>query len=103
MHIVPIFIVLCASMANMGPAATPYAIMLIAVLCFFIVTYFLSYHAEKTEGLVTCVYVDEAIHDGDLTKAPSIMETTYEDDVNNVHRKMGLGTLLCNEGEFAVK
>lgn len=103
MHLVPIFIVLCVAMANMGTAATPYAIMLIAVLCFFIVTYFLSYHAEKTEGLVTCIYVDEALNDGDLAKAPAILKTTYQDDVDNKHRNMGLGTLLCNEGEFAVK
>ena len=47
-HIVPIFIVLCISIGKMGLATTPYAIMLIAVLTFFIVTYFLSYHAEKT-------------------------------------------------------
>lgn len=45
MHIVPIFIVLCISIGNMGTAATPYAIIIIAVLCFFIITYFLSYHA----------------------------------------------------------
>lgn len=103
MHIVPIFIVLCVSMGNMGLAATPYAIMLIAVLCFFIVTYFLSYHAEKTEGLVTSIYVDEAIHDGMLTKAPAIMDITYNEDVERRHRNIGLCTLLCSEDEFAVK
>jgi len=48
MHIVPIFIVLCVSMGEMGHAATPYAILIISVLCFFIITYFLGYHAEKT-------------------------------------------------------
>ena len=47
-HIVPLFIILVIAVAKMGPAATPYAIMLVAILSYFMVTYFVSYHAEKT-------------------------------------------------------
>jgi hypothetical protein len=44
MHIVPMFIVLMIALGQMGAAVTPYAIMVIAVLSFFIITYFVSYH-----------------------------------------------------------
>ena len=47
-HIVPIFIVLMIAMINMGSAETPYAIMVVSVISFFIITYFVSYHPEKT-------------------------------------------------------
>lgn len=45
MHIVPMFIVLIAAMGRMGAAGTPYAIITVAFLSFFIITYFVSYHA----------------------------------------------------------
>ena len=47
-HIVPLFIVLVISMIKMGPATTPYAFMIVAMLTYFMITYFVSYHAEKT-------------------------------------------------------
>jgi hypothetical protein len=61
---VPLFIVLVISMANMGPATTPYAFLIIAMLSYFLLTYFVSYHAEKTEGLLISVYIDEGLNDG---------------------------------------
>jgi len=58
MHIVPMFIVLCVGMGQMGASATPYAILIVAILSYFIITYFLSYHGEKAEGLLISLYVD---------------------------------------------
>jgi hypothetical protein len=57
----------------MGTSATPYAIIIIAFLCFFIVTFFLSYHPEKIEGLLVSTFVEEAINDGELKQAPKIV------------------------------
>jgi hypothetical protein len=44
MHFVPMFIVLCVGMQQMGASATPYSILIVAILSYFIITYFLSYH-----------------------------------------------------------
>lgn len=81
-HIVPLFVILVISMIKMGTATTPYAFIIIAMLSYFMLTYFVSYHAEKTEGLLTSVYVDEALNDGELQQAPRIMEIIYVEDIN---------------------
>jgi hypothetical protein len=39
------FITLIIAMGRMGAAGTPYAIITVAFLSFFIITYFVSYHA----------------------------------------------------------
>lgn len=31
------------------------------------------------------------------------MKIMYEEDIYNKHKGIGVGTLLCNEGEFAIK
>jgi len=64
MHLVPMFIILCVGMSQMGVSATPYSILIVAVLSYFIITYFLSYHGEKAEGLLIALYADEALNDG---------------------------------------
>lgn len=46
-HIMLIFIVLLVALTKMGSGATPYAILFICVITFFLITYFVSYHAEK--------------------------------------------------------
>ena len=66
MHFVPMFIILCVGMNQMGPLATPYSILIVAILSYFIITYFLSYHGEKAEGLLISLYTDEALNDGKL-------------------------------------
>ena len=103
MHIVPMFIVLGIAFMNMGAAASPYAIMIIAVLSFFIITYFVSYHSEKTEGLLVSIYTDEALNDGQLTSPPRVMEITYNEDVNYVQRNIKFTDLLCNDRRFAIE
>lgn len=103
MHIVPMFITLIIAMGQMGASGTPYAIMAVAFLSFFIITYFVSYHAEKTEGLLISTYVDEALNDGDLKKAPRVIEITYREDTMMNQANIKISDLLCNDSSFAIK
>jgi hypothetical protein len=50
----------------MGPSASPYSILIVSILSYFIITYFLSYHGEKAEGLLISLYTEEALNDGHL-------------------------------------
>ena len=84
----------------MGPAVTPYAIMIVAVISYFLLTYFVSYHAEKTEGLLISVYVDEALNDAQLTTPPRIMEIIYIQDVNYDQNNVSFCDLLFKDKAF---
>ena len=79
----------------MNGAATPYSILIITVLCLFIITYFVSYHAEKAEALQVALYADEALNDGELESAPKVMDRMYEDDIRFIHSNVSFCNLLC--------
>lgn len=57
-HIVPVFIIMVIGIILMGPNVTSYAIMIITVLVYFIVTFFLSYHLSKADALLIATYTD---------------------------------------------
>ena len=101
-HIIPMFIVLVIALAKLGPATTPYAIMIVAILSFFVITYFVSYHAEKTEGLLVSTYIEEALADGELKQAPRVMEITYVEDINYNQNNVGFCDLLFKDSTFAI-
>ena len=57
-HIIPISVILVFGIINMGSAATAYAILVIALIIFFILTFFLSYHLSKADVLLIATYTD---------------------------------------------
>ena len=96
-HIVPIFIVLVIGIFNMGPSVTSYAIMIITVLVYFIVTFFLSYHLSKADALLISTYTDEALTCGQVSDAPDLIINTYYDDMYYSYKDKGFCEVLCQE------
>ena len=66
------------------------------------ITYFVSYHAEKTEGLLTSVYVDEALNDGELQQAPRVMEIIYVEDISFNQNNVKFCDLFFNTDSFKI-
>ena len=77
MHVVPIFIIMVLGIMQMGPAATDYAILVLVVLIFFVITFFLSYHLSKSDALLISTYTEEALTSGELRMAPKLISITY--------------------------
>ena len=63
---------------------TPYGILVITVLTFFIVTYFLAFHGDRVEGLAISAYVEEALS-GEPIRAPKLVRAAFLDDVQDVY------------------
>ena len=56
---VPIVItVIIAIFSIDGSGKSPYALLCVVAITFFIVTYFLAYHGDTAEGILIAFYVD---------------------------------------------
>jgi hypothetical protein len=101
LHVVPIFVVIMLAIYRMGAATTSYAILIIAVLSFFIITFFLSYHLSKADALLIATYTDEALSGGYLARAPDLITLTHDEDMRLAYKNLTFCSILLKEPGFS--
>ena len=84
----------------MGPAATDYAIMVLVVIVFFVITFFLSYHLAKSDALLISTYTEEALTSGEMRKAPKLIAITYNEDMDYRYENWSFCQMLCQKQEI---
>ena len=93
---IPIVLTLIIAILTIdGSGKSPYAILCVVLITFFVVTFFLAYHGDTSEGILIASYLDEALNDEVPPRyAPAIVDEAYNDDMKDRFKKKGVLDLL---------
>ena len=71
-----------------------YGLLMIMAIGFFISTFFISFHGDLAEGVMVALFLEERLSK-QLIKPPESVKKVYQDDIANIYKDEGLGSLLC--------
>ena len=95
-HMIPIVLTLIIAILTIdGSGKSPYALVCVVAISFFIVTYFLAYHGDTAEGILIAAFLDEGLSDQAPPEfAPALIRKAYQDDKEDTYKKASVKDLL---------